>query len=347
MDRNALSEKLAAYCTAEQIFGVLRVTHRDEIVWQQSFGYANVQTEEPFDSASMFNFYSLSKPFCAIGLLLLKDRGLVDLDAHPSVYVPEAAAFDSRVTVRHMLHHISGLPDFELTGGFADAHGGYDHRHVQEKLPALAAYPQLFAPGEAARYANINILLCALIIEAVTGRPYAGYMQDEVFAPLGMKTALVDHAGRQVAHRVSGHELRGGIPVPVSAAYDWMLGAGDIIGTVEDVYCLNRAIKHRLLLAPATWAEALTPSPLNQMGMGCTVTAWHGRHRITHNGGHVGFRTLHIQLTEEDFDIILLSNSGYGDARAAISETVYEAFFGADGIYSDAVAMDTGYIPKA
>lgn len=346
MDRNTLREKLSAYCEENRIFGVLRVTHRDRIVWQQSFGYADIQTKEPFDSTSMFTFYSLSKPFCAIGLLRLKDRGLVDLDTHPGVYVPEAAAFDSRVTIRHMLHHLSGLPDFGLIADFAAVHGGYDHRRVREKLAALSAYPQLFAPGEAARYANINLLLCALIIEAVTGRPYADYMQDEVFAPLGMKTALVDHAGRQVEHRVSGHELTDGVPVPVSAAYDWMLGAGDIIGTVEDVYCLNRAIKHRLLLAPATWAEALTPSPLNQMGMGCTVTAWHGKRRITHNGGHKGFRTLHIQLPEEDFDIILLSNSGYGDARAALSEMVYEAFFGADGAYSDTVAMDTGYIPQ-
>lgn len=87
MDRNTLREKLSAYCEENRIFGVLRVTHHDRIVWQQSFGYADIQTKEPFDGTSMFTFYSLSKPFCAIGLLLLKDRGLVDLDTHPGVYV--------------------------------------------------------------------------------------------------------------------------------------------------------------------------------------------------------------------------------------------------------------------
>lgn len=54
----------------------------------------------------------MTKPFCAIGLLKLKDKGLVDINSHPSRYVPEALGFDSRVTIRQMLNHISGLPDF-------------------------------------------------------------------------------------------------------------------------------------------------------------------------------------------------------------------------------------------
>ena len=80
------------------------------------------------------------------------------------------------------------------------------------------------------------------------------------------------------------------------------------------------------------------------MGKGCTITQWHGKHRITHNGGHTGFRTLHVQLPEEDFDLIFLSNSGYGDARNAISEMVYRAFYGDPAEEGAALAMDRGYI---
>jgi len=110
------------------------------------------------------------------------------------------------------------------------------------------------------------------------------------------------------------------------------------------VYCLNLAIKHQKLLTPETWKEVLTPSPLNQMGMGCTVIPWNGHPRVVHNGGHRGFRTLHVQLWEEDLDIILLSNYGFGDARGAFSEAILTAFFESDAAPTEPVKMDTGYI---
>lgn len=80
------------------------------------------------------------------------------------------------------------------------------------------------------------------------------------------------------------------------------------------------------------------------MGMGCTVSTWHNKKRITHNGGWDGFRTLHIQLPEDDFDIIFLSNSAWGNARNDIAEAVYEAFYGDDNAVSEEVKMDAGYI---
>ena len=109
------------------------------------------------------------------------------------------------------------------------------------------------------------------------------------------------------------------------------------------MYCLNKAIKHQLLLKPETWEEILTPSPLNSKGLGCSVTTWHDKKRITHNGGYTGFRTLHIQLPEDDFDLILLSNAGFGDARGAFSEAIYEAWYGQTDGASTVLEMDKGY----
>ena len=108
------------------------------------------------------------------------------------------------------------------------------------------------------------------------------------------------------------------------------MGAGDINGDIHDVYCLNHAIKKQLLLSAETWNEILTPSPINDFGCGCSITMWHGKKRITHSGGHIGFRNLHIQLPEDDFDIILLSNCGTVDARDPLSEAVNEAYYGTE-----------------
>ena len=323
--------------------GYLRITIKDKIIFERGFGYADIDNKIEISNKSMFTFYSLSKPFCAIGLLKLKDKGLVDIDSHPSKYLPEAKLFDSRVTIRQILQHISGLPDFIRTAGFDKKYQtGYSYE-IRKHLEELSTYPMAFEPGTSAMYANVNFNICALIIENVSGMTYADYMKKEVFDPLGMKCAIVDNENLVIDNRVKGYELIGGKITQAERSKNWMFGAGDIVGTVDDVYCLNKAIKDKLILSSDTWKEVLTPSPLNEKGMGCTITKWNNKYRITHNGGSVGFRTLHIQLPEDDFDIILLSNSGWGDIRKDFADTIYELFYGETSL-KDNIEMDTGYI---
>ena len=341
---SALDARIREYCRENQIFGMLRITVKDEIKYEGAYGYADLENEILFTDKSVFTLYSMSKPFCTIGLLKLYDKGLIKLDEHPSRYLPEASGLHPSVTVRHLLHHISGLPDFEQNEDFrARCKSGPPHL-MREHLKLISDYPMYFEPGTAGKYANINIIIAALIIENVSGLPYAEYMRSEVFEPLGMKGALVDNPTLVIPDRVQGYDLVGGKPVRAPKRYDWLLGAGDIIATVDDVYAINLAIKNKLLLKEETWRAALTPTNIYPFGMGSHISLWHGKPRITHNGGHTGFRTLHIQLPEDDFDIIFLSNSGYGDARNEISEMIFEMFYDKSDAPSDKVEMDKGYI---
>ena len=348
MDTAALSQQLQDFLEANQISGVIRLTHKDQILHQQSIGYACRETKTPFAPDSMFTLYSMSKPFCAMGILLLADQGLVDIDAHPGKYLPEVAGFDSRVTIRHLLQHTSGVPDFAPNPGYMRDHKpGYPSK-IRAQLPILAGFPSFFEPGTADRYSNIGYIVSALIIENVTGLSHGDYMRKAVFDPLGAKTVLVDNENLVIPNRVQGYRMADGQVLPTQKSHDWMLGGGDLVGTVDDVYTLNHAVKHRLLLKPETWEQVLTPSPLNKKGLGCIVTKWHGKTRIQHNGGHIGFRTIHIYLPEDDFDIIFLSNSGYGDehpnVRSEIAEIIYRAFYDSSAISETPLAMDN--IPR-
>jgi len=85
-----LHQQIEEYCKTNKISGMLRITIQDEVVYRQNMGFADWEKQLPFVEESMFTLYSLSKPFCAIGLLKLKDAGLVELDVHPAKYVPEA-----------------------------------------------------------------------------------------------------------------------------------------------------------------------------------------------------------------------------------------------------------------
>ena len=336
--------KLKQYCDAEKISGVLRVTVKGEVKYQAYLGYANDQAKTEFTNNTMFTFYSMSKPFCAIGLLKLKEKGLVDLDVHPKKYLPQACGLNENVTIRHLLHHVSGLPDFEQNAEFCSLYKPGTKERLRNHLELLAKYPSYFEPNTSARYANVNFVIVALIIENVSGLSYESYMKKEVFAPLGMKTAVIDNETLYIKNRVQGYALENGVRVPIEKSHNWLLGAGDIVGTVDDAYALNLAYKNKLLLSDKTWEEVVTPSPLNKMGLGNTVITWHGKMRINHNGGHYGFRTLHVQLPEDDFDIILLSNSGYGNARDDIAEMVYQAFYNDDGNLGESIEMDKGYL---
>lgn len=343
MNLTVLQKELRDYCEKEQLFGVLRVTRRDEILLEQSFGYADIDTKEPFTAESMFTFYSLSKPFCAIGLMLLAEQGLVQLDDHPEKYLPEAAGFDPRVTVRQLLQHTSGIPDFNPKDGYLQELAPGYPQLCRTHLPLLAHHPQFFEPGCGERYSNAGYIIAALIIENMTKTPYAEYMKKRVFEPLGMKTAVVDNEHLEIPHRVQGHGLIDGRAVPIPKSHSWMLGGGDIVGTVDDVYCLNKAIKHQLLLSPEGWKEILTPSPLNKKGLGCTITEKRGELTVLHNGGNDGFRTMHIQLPKDDFDFILLSNSGYcNEGRINVYKAIKKAFYhnGSETLPE----MDKGYI---
>lgn len=344
MDICALDKKIEEYCMANQIMGTIRITVFDQILYQNSFGLADLENKTPFDDQTKFFFYSLSKPFCALGLLKLKDRGLVDLDAHPARYVAEAKDFDKHVTVRHLLLHASGLPDFQLNKEFCEKYAPGYPRRTREHVKLLTKFPSYFAAGTRGMYANINFVLCALIIENITGLNYADYMRKEIFEPLGMKTALIDDENVTTSHLAQGYALENGQLIAVEPARDWLLGAGDIVGTVDDVYCLNKAIKHGLLLTKDTWLEVLTASPVSHFGMGCRVSEWRGKHRVVHNGGHTGFRTLHEQILEDDFDLIILSNTGFGNARDDLMMIIHNFFYGTENQTNEKIEMDKGYI---
>lgn len=332
------------YYKTKKNSGVIRVTYKDKIIYEGNMGYADIENKIEFTKDSMFSIYSLTKPFCTIGLLKLRDKNLVDIDADPANYIPEAKWIDNRVTIRQMLYHVSGIPDFMQDAEFDKKYPSGLPHEIRGYLEKLSSNPMLFEPGKQDKYANINFTLAALIIENVSGMKYADYMKKEVFEPLGMKTAVVDDENVIVSNRVKGYDKIDDKIVRVDRSLDWMFGGGDIVATVDDVYCLNKAIKHKTLLKPDTWTEVLTPLELNSRGMGCTIGDWNGKTEVTHNGANHGFRSLHTQFIDDDLDIIYLSNSNWGSARRDLPNAICQAFYSKENHTIDETKMDVGYI---
>ena len=123
-----------------------------------------------------------------------------------------------------------------------------------------------------------------------------------------------------------------------------MSGAGFGVGLISDVTCLYDAIKNERFLKPETWEKVFTPSTIGDFGVGCIVFDWNGKLTYQHNGGFLGFRTIHRYLPNEDFDIIVLSNVGFVDARTVICDKIHEIYFGDRGKTQNP-EMDKGFIP--
>ncbi len=340
---DCLNRKIDEYTASEGFSGVIYVRKNRELVYHRKIGYADEEKKTPFSENSMFTIYSISKFLCAIGLLKLVDKGLASLSDHPSKYLPEASAFDSRITIFDVLHHTSGISDMLQDEEFFRLYSTDENKDVRTLIKLLSYYPQHFAPGTDAKYSNSNYTICALIIENVSKTSYAEYMKREVFSPLGMKNAVVDKRGLYIQNRVVGYERKNGKISPKDKCYFSMFGAGDVVATPSDVYCLYSAIVEKKLLSKKSWEIMLTPSPFNNMGCGCTVAMWHGFRRIVNNGGCDGFRAMHFLLPENDFDVIIISNYGFGEARNTIAEFIFEKFFENDG-ETVKIDMDKGYI---
>lgn len=336
-----MDQYLDKYLELYKLSGIFRVTHKDEIIYQRCMGYADIEHKIPIDTSAVFTLYSMSKPFCCFAIMTLVDKGLINLDDHPGKYLPAAAGADSRITVRRLMNHTSGLRDFNQERVYESTFINDHNPDLRPHVAHMVSLPLNFEPGTATRYTNINFTILALIVETVSGMSYRDYMLQNVFTPMGMKHTQVDQLGLLADHRARGYGINGDTLVANDRLNpDSFMGAGDIISDIEDVYRLNTVMKHKQLLSEDSWKQILTPSDVGVFGLGCQVWDWHGKRRIQHNGGSHGFRTLHIWLPEDDLDIILLSNSGFGDARWSLTNAVYTAFYGDETVEAEATNMD-------
>ena len=167
------------------------VLRHDTVVFAEAYGLASLDPESPNTPATVMDIASTSKQFTALAILMLADDGLISLDDDIREYVPELPDYGVAVTLRQMMHHQSGLPDY--TSLLADR---IDERTTgADALDALGAVTALdFAPGSRFAYSNSNYFLFSLVVERVAGMPLSRFLATRVFGPAGI-AAVVNPVG--------------------------------------------------------------------------------------------------------------------------------------------------------
>ena len=311
-----MDEVVRASFEADEFTGAVLVARDGEVLLDRGYGFANREWSVPNDGDTKFRLGSVTKQFTAVAIMLLNERGLVDLDAPVKTYLPDAPDAWDGVTVRHLLTHTAGVPNFT----------DFDDYGASKTLPAtidsligrFRDRPLDFQPGEGWSYSNSGYILLTAIVEKASGRSYADFVAETLFQPLGMADSGYDSHAAVLPRRASGYAPTArGI---VNADYIDMSipqGAGALYSTTRDLLKWEQGLFGGRLLTPASLALLTTPVR-NQYAFGLAVTQAGGNTTIAHSGGIEGFNTHMAWDPDRRMTVIVLGNlNGPGSDQVA------------------------------
>lgn len=295
-----------ASADADAFSGSVLVARDGQVVLDRGYGLANREWLIPNASDTRFRLGSLTKQFTAVAIMILNERGLVDLDASVKTWVPDAPPAWDQVTVRRLLAHTAAVPNFT----------SFDDFQASKTLPVTVDgliarfrdHPLDFQPGEGRKYSNSGYVLLTAVIEKASGQSYADFLTETVFTPLGMSDSGYDSNAVILPRRASGYAPSAkGV---VNADY-WDMsipqGAGGLYSTTHDLLKWEQGLFGGRLLTPASLTLLTTPVR-DQYAFGVFAAKAQGNTTIAHSGGLDGFNTYMAHDPDRRMTVIVLGN---------------------------------------
>jgi len=283
----------------------LVVLKNGEVVKAQGYGFADIKRKVPATPETVYKIASVSKQFIAAGIMVLVQNGQLSLSDSVSKHLEGAPAAWSRITIRHLLTHTSGL---------VREAPGFDPFKVQSDAQVIrTAYPLplRFAPGETWEYSNTGYFVLAEIIRIVAGRPWTEYLRDAVFKPSGMNSTWPTNTTERVPNRAQGYVDN---DAPRNAP-DWLAlrPSGAFLSTALDLAKWDAMLYTDTVLTEASRREMWTPVTLNDgrsypYGFGWMFAKVNGHRLVHHPGGMPGARADIARFVDDRLTIILTMN---------------------------------------
>ena len=345
MDKNTTMENLARALQEKDGFnGAWLYAEKGEIVSKGVLGYRDPEDTLPITEDTIFQLASISKTFTATAVMLLMRQSLLSPEDRITTYFPELAAYEG-VTVRHLLNHTGGIPDY-----FDDADWFVKVWKEEKRVPGndeilrflreTKAKPY-FAPGEGLRYSNTGYNLLALLVERLSGVPFEAFLQKNIFAPAGMTSTRCCHIRRDGVPfenyaRATVFEDDKWVADIDSAedgdvvAFDGLNGDDYVYTNIFDMLRWDRALREGKVLTLDEQKLMYTPGKLNNgedavydeddgLGYGFGWGVGHDEKYgliVSHSGGMPGVATWFERFIEADRVLVILANRDYRDVRA-------------------------------
>ncbi|MDA2938992.1 beta-lactamase family protein, partial [Acidobacteria bacterium AH-259-A15] len=304
---NRLNKYLADLHQEGQFSGSVIVTKNDEVLHSKSYGLADVEHGVANTPQTRFRIGSITKQFTAMGIMILQERGRLSVTDTLGKHLTDIPSAWEGLTIHQLLTHTSGIMHSWALPGFRDTM--MVPASIDEVLERYHDQPLLFTPGEDFQYSGVGYFLLAKLIEVISGKPYGMFLQEAVFAPLGMHDTGTDQPEVVLERRARGYVFEDGTLRNAPTLYIPILtGGGNLYSTVEDLARWDRALREKRLISPAGY-KALYQPDLENYAYGWRVSEQDGRRVLGHGGGVPGFTSFILRVPDEELCVVVLTNS--------------------------------------
>jgi CubicO group peptidase (beta-lactamase class C family) len=309
-----------------------------QILFEKGYGLRKIRGIAPITPDTDFRLASVTKQFTAMAVMLLVREGKLRYDTALTEIFPEFPVYGKAITVRHLLTHTSGLPDYEdLMDRVEKSRGkrwSAEHQIQDEEVLRLLEKETRgkFAPGTSWAYSNSGYVVLGLIVAKVSGVPYPEFLERRIFTPLHMRNTLAFEKGKnEIPLRAFGHSREHGkLILTDQSSTSATLGDGGVYSNLEDLSKWDDALANHTLLSAAEMQPALTavkladgsephwpaepggdnlsPGKSVSYGFGWFLNGYPGHPRMWHSGTTIGFRNVIERFTMDHLTIAILCN---------------------------------------
>ena len=291
-----------------------------EVLLEKCYGLANLEKKSPITPTSNFDLASVSKPFTAMAILILADRNQLRLEADVREHIPELPIYDASrpIRVEDLLHHTSGLWDY--TECWETNPSALTDLTNDVILRSQRNHKLTFPTGTKFEYCNTNYALLPFVVSRVSKKPFADFLRDEIFQPLGMnRTVLMDDLKVSIPERTTGYRKSNSgwektlLDVPA-------FGDGNVFSNLHDLGRWCEVIEKRSLVRPETWKRAFSAGKLDDgtptdYGFGWFVRTRNEKPLWFHTGVWNGTRTFLGHWPQDELSIVMLCNTEQIDPK--------------------------------
>jgi CubicO group peptidase (beta-lactamase class C family) len=284
-----------------------------ELLLEKNYGLRNLEDNESVDSSTNFRTASLTKAFTATAIMQLNELGELDLDQSLTDLFEAFPTYGSKITVRHLLTHTSGLLDYENLIPANQPGQVTDADVLQIMVRQRSTY---FTPGSRFRYSNTGYAILAEIVSKLSHKPFHEYLREHIFVPLGMHETVAFVPGENtVNNRAYGYSMQtSGYKRSDQSQTSAVLGDGGVYSSTTDFLQWYRMwnggtsvltdISKTLMLTP----NRLSNGTLTRYGYGWFVDDFEGHLRVSHTGSTIGQKHAIAVFPEKRKAVLILTN---------------------------------------
>lgn len=309
-----LDKLLTGLYESREFNGVVLAAQNGKVIFKKAYGYANFENQRLLTTQTPFYLASVAKQFTAMCIMILEERGKLDYDDSMVNYLPGLPYKD--ITIRHLLHHMSGLRDYPA---LVETYK-WDKSEIMDNDALIAFLKKhkpkpLFKAGTRFLYSNTGYALLADIIEKASGRRYEVFLKENIFDPLDMRNSFAYNLKMEKCpqERAMGYAIDTKEYAPYDLTFmDGVMGDGNVYCSAEDMFKWDQALYTKRLVKESTLKLAFSPGRLKDggstgYGFGWTISA--GGDIVRHEGSWRGFKTLFHRNTATKSTLVFLDNS--------------------------------------